>query len=295
MPTQQPNGAKSPTIRDAAKTLAVNEFLDYRQYLKNVYEYLKKNAPQYSYLQFSQDLGLSESNVSWLIVTGRRKITPQSLKKISHALDLKHKARIYFETMVKHNNSRRAKDQQAWLDKLLKLQLDLINESSQGGLEYLSEWYYPIIRELAGMRNFRAEPEWIAKQLNCRLLPQQIENAISLLAKLNLIAWDPEKDTYVQTGGAVKPDRSVARFAAIRYHEQMLQTAMESLSRVPAAERDYNCLTLRLDEEQLKAATAILNDALSKVFALEEKSDPGRERLYQVNVQLFPLSKRQES
>src|SRR5690606_35145342 len=106
--TKSTRGKKSASgalVREEAQRLSVTDYLSYRQYLKDLYEAAKGKVDTYSYMQFAQDLGLSKSNVLWLVVSGRRRLTQATLDKILKALKITGVQRRYFEGLVVYNNA----------------------------------------------------------------------------------------------------------------------------------------------------------------------------------------------
>src|SRR5690606_9166225 len=58
----------------------------------------------------------------------------------------------------------------------------------QGPLfEYLTHWYYPAVRELAGRADFRDDPGWIAGQLLPKITVKEARAALTTLRQLGLL------------------------------------------------------------------------------------------------------------
>jgi len=96
-------------------------FLDVRDYLQAVFKEVKKNVEHYNYFEFSEDLGLSKSNVVHLIIRGKRPLTKKAGAKIAEALGLVSDARIYFENLVVCYVSRLSDERQVAYQKLLEI------------------------------------------------------------------------------------------------------------------------------------------------------------------------------
>jgi uncharacterized protein (TIGR02147 family) len=275
----------------ASEKCHVTEFLNYREYLLAVFEHLKRELDSYSYKKFSQDLELSPDNASWLIITGRRKISPSVCLTIIKEFGLKNIERQYFEILVKHNNARKEAEQETLMQKLVELRgRQIENPEIRNKLQYFSKWYYPIIREMVGLSEFVSDPTWITKKLQCRLLPAEVQESLALLESLGLIEFDPSRGRHVQRGGDITPSAEIDGIAAMRFHQMMLQLAGLSLGAVTDEDYDINALTLRLSLRNFEKAQKILGEAFLKIYRLESVSSED-ERLYQANFQLFPLTK----
>lgn len=269
----------------------ITEFLSYREYLLKIYEFLKAESPAYSYGQLAEDLGFSRSNVVWLFITGRRRISPSACQRLVEALGFEGTAKRYMENLRLYNNARRTDEREAIFLTLMELKTKATStEDGQRALEYFSEWYYPLIREMIALEDFRSEVDWINQRLVAPLMPMQIHKSLELLERLGLIVYDRRQGRHVQTGGQVLPDRSVERIASVRFHQRMCDMAREAVTRVSASRREMNTMTIRVSDDVAMKASEILYRACEQLIKLESESKAGNQ-IYQVNVHLFPLTK----
>jgi uncharacterized protein (TIGR02147 family) len=284
-------GAGGARLKAAADRVRISDFLSYRDYLVKLFETLKTDVPSYSYPQLGEDLGLSRSNVAWLIIKGKRRLTVKAAQRIAAALDLGADARRYLETLCSYANARRSDVREDLFRQLAALKSKTAtSEQAQRTLEYFSEWHHPIIREMVGLEDFESDPAWIGARLVIPLMPMQILRSLQLLERLGLIVYDGKRGRHVQTGGQIHPDREVERIAAVRFHQRMCDMARESVTRVPEQRRELNTLTLCLSDDVAMKATAILYKACEQIMKLESEAKTKSE-IYQVNVHLFPFTK----
>ncbi len=278
-------------LRVATDRVPVTDFLSYRDYLAKLYAELKRDNPSYSYAQLGEDLGFSRSNVLWLVITGRRKLTLKAIVRVVSALSLTGTDRKYLETLQRYGSVRRPDEREQVLRDLVELKTKTVtSEAGKKALEYFSEWQHPVLREMIGLREFVAESNWINARLVLKLTPMEIRRSLELLERLALITYDRKRGRYVQTGGQVLPDRDVERLASVRFHQKMCDIARETVTRVPAARREMNTMTLCVSDEIAMQAGAILHKACEQIMKLEAETK-SREQVYQVNVHLFPFTK----
>lgn len=278
-------------IRRVAATLDVTSFVSYRDYLKALYGACHAEAGSYSYSQFARDLGFSFSNVLWLVCTGRRKLTPTTTQRLIEAAGLSGNARRYLQTLVAYNNARRSDVREARFKQLLTLKSrGLTAQEAIDTLEYFAEWQHPVVREMTALPDFRSEPDWIASRLAFRLLPAEVKRSLELLEQLGLVRFDPKMQRHVQTGGQILPDRNVETMAQIRYHQKMSELARDALTITEARRREMNTMTICVDEETAMKMGEMLYRTCEEIMKLEAKCTK-RTQVYQVNVQLFPLTK----
>lgn len=274
-----------------AARVSVTSYLSYRDYLAKVYSVIRESLSNYSYLRFSEDLGLSKSNVSWLLITGRRRLTPRSMEIVVSSLGLKGIKRKYFEALVKYNNARLPEKREKLFQDLLQLKKNsLPGEVEVQTLEYFAEWFNPVIREMTGLSHFKSDPAWISAQLHEKLLPKQAKECLELLEKLGLVKFDGQRGRHVRTGGQVFPNRDVGAMAAVRFHQKMIEIAREAVTRVPEDYRDINAMTLSLNKKDFRKVVRLIRNTLREVMRIEDQSE-NPDGVYQLNFQLFAFNK----
>lgn len=267
------------------------QFLDYRDYLSKFYEALKTSRKSYSYAKFSVDIGLSDSNALWQVLAHRRDLSDGSAERICMTLKMSFEEKKHFRLLVKHNNARDHSIREECMQELVALKGRTLNNGPQERiLEYYEEWYHPVIREMTALENFDANPDWINEKLFLKLTPRKIEKSLALLQELHLIKFDTVLNRYIQTGNQIMPDRKVQGLASIRYHQKACEIARESISSVSALRRDLNVLTLCLSDEAAQEIKIALHEACKKAMDIE-KSTKNHDQVYQINVQLFALTK----
>lgn len=271
----------------------VTSFLDYREFLLALYRQIKTEHKPYSYYHFSEDLGLSHSNVSWLILSGRRKITRAASTKVIEALELTGIDRRYFLALVAHGNATKPQDREKYFQEILALKNELLTPGRmQESLEYFSEWFHPVIREMTRMKNFSSDEKWVISRLINRLMPRHVRESLQLLEKLGLIAYHPDTKTFHFSGEHVTPERSVGKWAGIRYHQKMLEMAAHALTSTPKHRRDVNAVTICISDHQLPRILEIVHKACADILEIEKQVDDP-DQVYQVNIQVFPFTKQE--
>ena len=74
----------------------------------------------------------------------------------------------------------------------------------------------------------------------------------------------------------------------------MMSIAAESLDRFGASEREVSAVTVGLSEETFGKVQKMVEEFRSQIMLLAEE-DKSKERVYQINFQVFPLSKPRRS
>jgi uncharacterized protein (TIGR02147 family) len=272
------------------RVVDVFEYLDYRAFLGDFYAEQKRLGRGFSFRAFSRRAGLSSPNYLKLVIDGRRNLSPRMAERFAVACGLKGDAQRYFEDLVAFNQADGSAEREKQYAKLTGFRryrqahkLDVAHAA------YYSAWYMPAIRELCSAADFRADPEWIARQLVPPITRAEAQRALDTLLELGLLTRGAD-GRVAQTEALVSTGAETRGLHIASYHRGMMERAMASIDRVPAAERDISSLTLCLSPgglSLLKERVQRFRRELLELSAREQ--DPAQ--VVQLNFQLFPLTR----
>jgi uncharacterized protein (TIGR02147 family) len=270
----------------------VFEYTDYREYLRDSYALNKKQDPRFSYRNFSMRLGFSSPNFLMLVVQGKRNISRSTCFKISKLLRHTKREAGYFENMVFFSQVESQEEKSACFGAMMELRRNLkVARIDEAQYQYLSTWYNPVVRELACMAGTSADSKALAARLSPRITASQARRALDLLKTLGLIR--ESKGRHVQADPILSTGPEVNSVAAADFHKAMAQLAAESYDRHTRAERTITGCTVAITKEQFQELKRELADMRKR--ALEKaQAASGPVRVYQLNLHLFPVSRRWE-
>ncbi len=73
------------------------EYSSYRDYLRDLYSYLKASRPYFSYRYFAAKAGFNSPNFLKLVIDGKRNLSSDSVKRFATALKLERDELAFFE------------------------------------------------------------------------------------------------------------------------------------------------------------------------------------------------------
>ena len=266
----------------------ITRYLDYRAYLRDWYEARKAANPRFSHRAFVRRTGQKSPSLLADVIHRRRNLTPQLVGAFARAMKLPAADARLFALLVrldqeKDNDARNAVWQELAATRRFREARQLEGES----FRYLSEWWYPAIRELAAREDFEADPAWIARRLRPRITEAQARQALEALFDLGMLV---EQDGEVrQAEGAVVTPREVLGIAVDNYHRGMLGLAREGIRGFKAAERHYIGVTAGIPESLMPELKAELNAFAERLLELCDGAEQ-TERVVQLELALFPLS-----
>jgi len=266
------------------------EFEDYRHFLKEMYSYFKGKKKSFSYRSFAKDAGLKSYNYLKLVMDGERNLSAKMLPHFTKGLKLNRQESEFFENLVYFNQAVSLEEKQAYYERLKRFQkYRAIKEIEADQYEYFSKWYYVAIRELVAMEQFQEDPEWISQQLFPKVNPAQAKEALKLLQRLEFLKRDA-KGKLILSQPTISSAAEVRSLALMRFHGQMIEKAKESLENVAMENRDISSVTIAVPANQLKKLKDKINEFRNELLATHDSVEGSSLRVYQLNVQLFPLS-----
>lgn len=274
--------------------IAVNKFTDYRTFLIAHIQEMKKANPRWTYGMWARRLGLKTTSSITKIIKGEREPGEAVSQKLISYFKFRNKESQYFQDLVRLQKIKKDPRLSILLmEKMAKehpnCAMRLLDDKT---FSIISCWHYLAIREMTRMNHFQEDPDWIARQFQFKVIPREIKNAIQTLLKVGLLKRDKQGLLQIEEG-RIKTSDDIASEAIKRYHEQMLENAKISLRITDVDEREFTSAMLvvnRANLPKVKAFVRQFKNQFSKTFE-EEKGDG----LYQIQIQFFPLTKKEKS
>ncbi len=209
--------------------------------------------------------------------------------KFAAALKLKKDEQDYFENLVHFNQAGTHEEKNNYYGKLISFKKVCVDIIGRDQYEFYKEWYYSAIRELLNFYDFKDDYQALAKKLNPSIRPEQAKKAIKTLEKLGIIKKD-KNGYYRQTSALISTGEEFKSLNVWNFQTATIDLAREAINRHPKEHRDISTITLTLSEDSFKQAKAELDAVRKRLLGLAEK-DKKVDRVYQINLQIFPLTK----
>lgn len=266
---------------------SVFEYDNYREYLKDTYARLKERDKKYSFRFFSKVAGFSSSSVLKMIMDGKRNMSSNSIEKFSKVLKLRPDEASFFRILVLFNQAKTGSERQGYAQALLNFrEFKKSHPLTEAQYSFYTEWYMPVIWELAGIPGFQDDPEWIAKRVIPNITPAQVRKALTDLEQLGLLIRS-EKGLLVKSQSNLRTKDEVASTAIAQWHREMIKRAAESIDLVPREKRDISSITCSMSQGMAKKIKEKIQKFRKELLEMASQ-DPSPTVVYQLNFQLFP-------
>lgn len=272
----------------------IYEYFDYRKYLKDYYEFRKKDHPFFSYRYIARRVNLDPGYLV-KVLQGKYNIAQRTIEKFIILCKLDGKEAEYFETMVHFAKAKSEKQIKLYFEKLLAFKKVKFKRIEPYQYEFYQKWYYSAMRSLLDFYKFTGDYRALASQLSPPITVKEAKNAVKLLEKLAIIKKNKDggyslTNTIITTGDAW-------RSIAIRqFQKDTIQLAKESLERHQKDIRDISTVTMAIALDDLEDVRDLAQEFRASVLKLAEESQKPNS-VYQLNIQLIPLTeiKKKES
>jgi uncharacterized protein (TIGR02147 family) len=277
----------------AIKELRVETYLDPAGYLLDIYHKCQELQPSFTYEKFSIILGLGKNNVSFLLCHQKRTLTPNAAQKIGTHLGLDKLRKRYFVNLAIKQKKGDLNQKLEAHQELVEIRKKLLPRGlDKEQLAFYSSWRHSLLFELTALDDFKMDIPWISKMVHFRLSAKEIKESLDLLQSLNLIRFDVNKHRFVPTKNFMTSGPYVTDIGIVQYHQEFLDLAKQAIEVIPQEERDITSLTLAVNKDLADKITMELAELRRKLIKWSVEL-PQKECVYQLNLQLFPLTKKQ--
>ncbi len=267
----------------------ITEYNDYRCYMRDYYEERKRTS-YFSWREFAKLAGFSSSGYLKLVCDGKTRLRQDGALKVARAMELSGYRLEYFCMLVEFCD---ASDERSRVQVFSRMRT-LMEENGVRVLgaeafDYYRSWVNPVVRELAPMMP-GAKPSDIAKMCIPEVTAGEVRNSLELMVRANLLERRPD-GTYVQMNRGLTGDPALLSASMKVMQKQVAQLAADAVDNVPAEERNISGFTLGISESAYRRLVEEIAAFRKRIKEIVSE-DEGCNRVYRLNLQLFPLSEK---
>ncbi len=266
-------------------------YTDFRDYLRDFYENRKRSVRGFTYRAFAAKAGMGSPAFIRDIMLGKKNPRRESVQKLCHALELTGAQAEYFAALVRFNTAAAPADKERNLA-VMRVIADQAKAAVVGAdqYDYYQHWYHSVIRELAAAAAGPVEAETLGSLVSPPIGKRAAKKALHLLVEKGFLHQN-EKGGYDLVEKTVTTGADVHSLAVRNHHRQMAQRALEAIDLFAREERDFSGVTVGVSEESAERIKEELMLCRKRIVDIIEQSS-ATERVYRVNLQLFPVSER---
>lgn len=271
------------------KDISVFNYTDYRQYLNDFFNNQKNKDPKFSYRRFAQKAGYNSSGLLKEVIKGRLNILNPVIMKFVRGIGLGKREAAFFENLVYFNQAGTNFERNAFFGRMMHFLSAEAYRVHKSQLEYYSKWYYAAIRELLSVIDFKDDYKTLGRLLIPHITQAQAQLAIKKLIKFGFIKKNKD-GFYKSVSPSITNGPEVSALHIHNFQRAMIDLGKDALDNIPKTERNVSTLTFSANHKSLEEIRQAADAFRTRVKGIIE-SHQGEDRVCQLNIQLFPLSR----
>lgn len=283
--SKKPSATPLETITSAS----VFDYLDYHLYLKDWMVGKRKERSGFSFQVLANRSGLKSRSFLRLVSLGEKDLLHATAMRLSNAMGHDTRESAFFLALVGYTNASDPLERS-----LYQTQLSEFRKPAQKKIlsaqqyELFANWFINPVWELVAIVPFGNDFQRLAQLLDPPITAEQARHAVDVLLDLEMIK--PAGDRYVQTEGNLQTRDEISSKAIKKYQATTMDLALRALDEIDVEFRQINTLTLGFDAQRWIAFKELVKDFRQRAVDLTT-AVPVVDRVYQVNIQAFPLTK----
>lgn len=261
-------------------------YFDIRQYLQDDFAERKSRNPKFSLRAMADRLKVNSATII-RIMNGDRNISSTMLPVFISYLGLRQKEAEYFRVLVQFCQSKSEQNRHSAYRTLIMIRSSMTRTVPDAHYEFYEKWYFTAIREYLRIHHFDSDYKKLAASLVPSITVHEAKRAINLLVNLGFV--EKNNDIYTVKENSITTGEKWNGAAIKTFQQQMLNKAIDAMDCFPKEERDFSTMTMCYSEEGFKKVRDLLKNTREELSRIEE-SDKGANRVYQINMQTFPLT-----
>lgn len=289
-----------PAILEMPK---VGNYLDFRQLLLDYYNYRrelsKKDIRQYNYAVFSAAADIKSPNYLKMIIEGRRNLSDDMIGKFAKAMGLNKEQTEEFRLLVLFGQASDPAERNMFLKALNEKRVDgklKSGEIDQKTWDKVPGWISWILYSMVDQENVSFEPAKLRELLRNKASVDEIEGALKNLISSGELTRDNDSGEVKKARSLMESAEDVPVALVRKLQAELMYLGLESLFQDSATEREFGSATLSLTKqefEELRFQLRKIRKDAQKNIAVKRTMGKG-ERVYQMNLQLFPVTNKSD-
>ena len=266
----------------------IEDFYNYRDYLKNYLITAKVKNPKFSIGAWSKKLGLKSTAALAKILSGEREASDSIIEKLILYFQFSKQESLTFRSLVSISKMKISEQDKALLcQKIYSQSKNKKIESRRIALDQFNLFATNLpfaIYELGKL------PGLTVENLTSLLSDSKeldIRESLKTLTRLNLIDVSPEKIIRSKKLHLETTD-NIPNEAIKQYHKNGLAQAAKKIDNVAVELREFQSLILLLNTKNLNKYKKMIRDLMDDIENCDQSSQVNR--LYTLQVQFYPVS-----
>jgi len=266
----------------------VFDYLDYREFLRELYARHKAFDKRFSCRFIASRVGFKSASFFSQVLHGRSELTPSMALRFAVFLKLDARETDFFELLVLYARAEGAAERRRYLERLATFREARAHTVPPEHFEFYACWYHTAIRELLHIEPFDGDHKALARRLRPAITLAQARESIDLLLRLGM-AREENGRVVRADARSTTTGEAVASVQVDQFHESCLDLARRAIDGIPRGERRLSTVTVTLSPEARSRVETELAEFRSRILAIAE-ADRGETEVWHLGLQFIPLT-----
>jgi len=263
-------------------------YSNYRDYLRDSFNFLKKVNESYSLRAYAKKLDIAPSFLSGLL-RGNKGLSSNKAISIAEKLKLSKKESQYFHVLTQLESAKSIELKESLITGLKTMSPEVeFTTLEHKAFKVISDWKHFAIMASMGLDNFVANKKNIAELFGLSL--SEVEGYIANLVSLKLIA-ESDEGIFSKINNNPRFISSVPNRALREYHKETLSLAIESIESQSPQEKIIGSEVIVIDDSKMNEFSELMEEFFTKVKNLSNSTKENKNAVYYFGVQGFRLNK----
>ena len=268
---------------------SVIEYEDYRSFMNDYYQW-KKRTSAFSWRDFTKKGGFTSPNYMKIVCEGKSGLSKNGIEHAADAMDLVGAEREYFRQLVKFGQAKSDADKKAAYTEMKEIaSAHKVRVLEGESVSFYESWKYPVLRELAPMMP-GAKPLEVAKACGGAFSAEEVRDALAFLTRAKFLKKTAD-DVYEQVDRSLQMSVAAMPVLVREMHKEMADFAKEAIEKYPIDERNFTGITMGIDDEDYVEILKELDACRKRIISIATAKKGGN-RVYRLNMQMFPLTEK---
>lgn len=267
---------------------SIYNYFNYREYLHDFFVEQKQFQNKLTHRLILKKMGITSTGFLANVISGKKNMNPEMTKKLGKIINLASREQRYLVWLVLYTQTKLIEEKKKYLDQLMAMRKSDLTYISDAQFSIFSKWYYVYIRDLLCFYDFNNNYDELATKLEPPISPDEAKEAIEELEKMGFIMKD-DKGFYRPLQKVISSGDETHSVQLANFQLTTMDLAKRSLKKHRPEKRDISFVTMTLSAESfLKVKSEV--QAFRKNLLLAAKNEEHPDRIYQCNIQLFPVT-----
>ncbi|WP_413612758.1 TIGR02147 family protein [Bdellovibrio sp. HCB-110] len=277
----------------------LSDYMNYRQFLADFYQFKRKSSKgslrAYNYAVFSAAANIKSPNYLKMIIEGKRNLSEDMIGKFGKALGFMKDQTDEFRLLVQFTQATDPAERNMYLKKLSEHRVAgklKSGEIDRKTWEKVPNWVAWIIYAMVDQEGVSFDTAALKTILRGKASEDEIETALGTLINSGELRRDEVTGELKKNRSLIESPEEIPVALVRKLQSQLMYLGLESLYQDQPTDREFGTLTMSLTKaefEEIKFKLRQMRKALHKDNSIARMKEKG-ERVYQLNIQLFPVT-----